>query len=193
MQTLTAAPSSWDVPMGCDGPNFCDVPQLAVEALGAGRERRSENAFKGTGFARRTGGRPLTEFIQKRRPSGRKKKRTFEVMIDLGAKLGACRRCALGHPGPAQPPYQGMIDVMILPHSHQDAGFIVTYSHVRDKLCDRTYETIFECLRDDPRRHFNVAEVNFFRYLKRVLGVLINTLIRTPCTLNRRDLCTYIL
>ena len=95
MQTPIAAPSK----TACigspsrDGPNFCDVPQLSVEALGAGRERRSENAFKGTGFARRTGGRPLTEFIQKRRPSGRKKKRTFEVMIDLGAKLGACRRC----------------------------------------------------------------------------------------------------
>ena len=71
---------------------------------------------------------------------------------------------ALGHPGPSAPPFPGPIDIMILPHSHQDAGFIVTYSHVRDQLCDRTYETIFECLRDDPRRHFNVAEVNFFSH-----------------------------
>jgi hypothetical protein len=53
--------------------------------------------------------------------------------------------------------YQGPLEIHLLPHSHQDAGFIVTYSHVRDQLCDRTYETIFECLRDDPTRTFNVV------------------------------------
>ena len=52
----------------------------------------------------------------------------------------------IAHPGPPPKPYQGPIDILLLPHSHQDAGFIVTYSHVRDKLCDRTYQTIFECL-----------------------------------------------
>jgi hypothetical protein len=62
------------------------------------------------------------------------------------------------------PPYQGPLEIHLLPHSHQDAGFIVTYSHVRDQLCDRTYETIFECLRDDATRTFNVAEINFFSH-----------------------------
>ena len=91
MQTPTAAPSSWDVPMGSDGPNFCDVPQMPLKRSepGASDDRRTRSRAQ----ASRTGGRPLTEYIQKRRPSARKKKRTFEVMIDLGAKLGACRRC----------------------------------------------------------------------------------------------------
>ena len=63
-----------------------------------------------------------------------------------------------GSSGPSvlPPPYQGPVEIHLLPHSHQDAGFIVTYSHVRDQLCDRTYETIFECLRDDSTRTFNV-------------------------------------
>jgi hypothetical protein len=67
-------------------------------------------------------------------------------------------------PGPPPKLYSGPIDIMLLPHSHQDAGFIVTYSHVRDKLCDRTYETIFECLDASPSRSFNVAEINFFSH-----------------------------
>ena len=56
------------------------------------------------------------------------------------------------------------IDIVLLPHSHQDAGFIVTYSHVRDQLCDRCYQTVFECLADDAARAFNVAEINFFSH-----------------------------
>jgi len=67
-------------------------------------------------------------------------------------------------PAPPAAPYAGPIDIHLLPHSHQDAGFIVKYSHVRDKLCDRTYESIFECLKADPKRTFNVAEVNFFSH-----------------------------
>ena len=54
---------------------------------------RSE-LYRGTGIAKRSLGRPLTDFIQKRRPStSRKKKFVEEVVIDLGAKLGICRRC----------------------------------------------------------------------------------------------------
>ena len=82
----------------------------------------------------------------------------------MASFLLAIATVVMGHPGPSQPPFAGPIDIMILPHSHQDAGFIVPYSHVRDQLCDRTYETIFECLRDDSRRHFNVAEINFFSH-----------------------------
>lgn len=33
----------------------------------------------------------------------------------------------------AAPPQQ-LLDIVLLPHSHQDAGFIVTYSHVRAAL-----------------------------------------------------------
>ena len=78
-----------------------------------------------------------------------------------------------------------VLDVMLLPHSHQvcmryrrpsksarceprcchaeqDAGFLVTYSHVRDTLADRCYRTIFECLSADPSKTFNVAEVRSF-------------------------------
>ena len=46
----------------------------------------------------------------------------------------------------------------------RDAGFLVTYSHVRDTLADRCYRTIFECLAADPSKTFNVAEVNFFSH-----------------------------
>eukprot|EP01050_Picozoa_sp_SAG11_P005563 SAG11_NODE_397_length_9785_cov_3.709581_7_plen_230_part_00 len=56
------------------------------------------------------------------------------------------------------------IDIILLPHSHQDAGFLVTYSHVRDRLADRCYETIFQCLDADINRTFNVAEINFFSH-----------------------------
>jgi hypothetical protein len=45
-----------------------------------------------------------------------------------------------------------VIDIMILPHSHQDAGFIVTYSHVRDLVSDRCYETVFVRIHPPQRR-----------------------------------------
>jgi hypothetical protein len=35
---------------------------------------------------------------------------------------------------------------------------------VRDQLCDRCYETVFECLAEDRNRTFNVAEINFFSH-----------------------------
>ena len=51
--------------------------------------------FLGTGIARRTGGKPKTEYIQKRRPTIRKQKvkPSVEYVLDLGAKLGICWRC----------------------------------------------------------------------------------------------------
>ena len=50
-------------------------------------------------------------------------------------------------------------------HANQDAGFLVTYSHVRDTLADRCYRTVFECLSGDPSKTFNVAEASSFRSL----------------------------
>ena len=64
----------------------------------------------------------------------------------------------------AAAPAAGMLDVMLLPHSHQDAGFLVTYSHVRDTLADRCYGTVFSCLDADAAKTFNVAEINFFSH-----------------------------
>jgi hypothetical protein len=51
--------------------------------------------FSGTAMARRTGGTPKSEYIQKRKPTIRKKtsKPTVEYVLDLGQKLGACWRC----------------------------------------------------------------------------------------------------
>lgn len=46
-------------------------------------------------MARRSKGRPKSEYVQLKRPTIRKKapKPSYEIVIDLGAKLGLCRRC----------------------------------------------------------------------------------------------------
>jgi hypothetical protein len=67
-----------------------DSSEAAVAAAVAAAVKA---AYRGTGIARRTGGRPLTEYIQKKRPSNRKKAKAFDEPLDLGAKMGACRRC----------------------------------------------------------------------------------------------------
>ena len=54
---------------------------------------RSE-LYRGTAIAKRSAGRPLTEYILKRRPSqSRKKKIVEEEPMDLGAKISNCWRC----------------------------------------------------------------------------------------------------
>lgn len=52
-------------------------------------------AYRGTGLVKRTGGFPTSEYIQKKRKPVREKakKPTFEIVLDLGKKLGLCRRC----------------------------------------------------------------------------------------------------
>ena len=51
--------------------------------------------YRGTGMARRSKGRPTSEYVQLKKPTIRKKapKPSYEIVIDLGAKLGLCRRC----------------------------------------------------------------------------------------------------
>ena len=53
---------------------------------------------------------------------------------------------------------------MLISCTYLTAGFLVTYSHVRDHLCDRCYETIFSSLSHDVNKTFNVAEINFFSH-----------------------------
>ena len=53
-----------------------------------------DEIYRGTGLAKRSAGRPKGPFVQLKRPSVRKaRKPTFEVVLDLGKKLGLCRRC----------------------------------------------------------------------------------------------------
>ena len=59
-------------------------------------------------------------------------------------------------------------------HANQDAGFLVTYSHVRDTLADRCYRTVFECLSGDPSKTFNVAEASSFRSLPLCLSASLS-------------------
>ena len=63
-------------------------------------------------------------------------------------------------PPPAAPP--APFDILLLPQSHQDAGFIVTYSYVRDRLSEKVYQSVYEELSANSQRRFNVAEINFF-------------------------------
>jgi len=90
--------------------------------------------------------------------------RCFLPALSALALVAPSLLVSTGRPGPPSKPFGGPIDIILLPHSHQDAGFIVTYSHVRDKLCDHTYQTIFECLDASASRTFNVAEINFFSH-----------------------------
>ena len=54
-----------------------------------------DEIYRGTGLAKRSAGRPKGEFIQLKRPTIRKRapKPSFEIVLDLGKKLGLCRRC----------------------------------------------------------------------------------------------------
>ena len=54
-----------------------------------------DEIYRGTGLAKRSVGRPKGEFIQLKRPTIRKRapKPSFEIVLDLGKKLGLCRRC----------------------------------------------------------------------------------------------------
>lgn len=82
--TPIAPPKPMDVSSSAAAP--------ALSAAAAVTTPSRADIYRGTGIAKRSGGRPLTEYIQKRRPSKSRAKKVVEV-LDLGAKLGICRRC----------------------------------------------------------------------------------------------------
>ena len=77
-----------------DGAPVSDTPiatkKTPLEILMAKRE-----LYRGTGIGKRSGGRPKGQYIQMRRPSKSRAKKVVEeeVVLDLGAKLGICKRC----------------------------------------------------------------------------------------------------
>jgi hypothetical protein len=88
---VEAAPTAEDVPMAAaDIKGTMADPEARAERLGVLRM-----AYKGTGFCKRSASVPLSEYIQKKRKPVREKakKPTFEIVLDLGKRLGACRRC----------------------------------------------------------------------------------------------------
>ena len=79
---------------GFDAFDVTAADVAAVKVALSPKTRPVVDIFRGTGIARRTGGRPKSEYVQKRRPSIRKKiKPSVEIILDLGARLGDCRRC----------------------------------------------------------------------------------------------------